>query len=380
MSSYFLLLGNTPKLSLAEVKALVSDKEPSSISKHLAEIELKDDQQAQQLQEVLGGTFKIIKPAAVLSNEYEAALNEIAAYLTNKDGKVEFGLSALEQDELVIEAKEVKKKLKKEGVKSRFRRGSTWGLSAAILQHETETIDLFIIKKRDKFLLTETVASQDVDGWITRDRNKPYTAGRKGMLPPKLARILVNLGIGSLQDQPSNLTLYDPFCGTGTVLIEALLRGCQVVGSDIDEDAVAGTLQNLYWLEKEYQQQFSYQVFRADTAHVDKRNWQTQPDIIVTEPFLGKPNPKKHQLKNIFTGLESLYLGAFKTWTKIIKDQAVVSIVFPKVETSSKTYSLMHLIDKLQDYGYTLCVEPIEYGYEKAVVQRQILVFKYQKI
>lgn len=380
MSSYFLLLGNTPQLSLAELKALAPDKEPSLISKHLAKIDLEDDQQAQQLQEILGGTFKIIKPVLSLSYQYQAALDEITAYLKNKDEKVEFGLTALEQTELEIEAKEVKKQLKKDGVKSRFRRGSTWGLSAAILQHETKTIDLFIIKKQDKFLLTETTAFQDLDGWIARDRNKPYTAARKGMLPPKLARIMVNLGLGSLENQTETVTLYDPFCGTGTVLIEALLRGCQVVGSDIDEDAAAGTLQNLYWLEKQYPQQFSYQVFQVDTAHADKRDWQTRPDLIVTEPFLGKPNPKEKELKNIFTGLESLYLGAFKTWTKIIKDQAAVCIVLPKVETSGKTYDLLDLIDKLQDYGYTLCVEPIDYGYEKAIVQRQILVFKYQKI
>ncbi len=380
MPSYFLLLGNTPELSLAEVQAVVDDIKPVLISKHLAEVELEDDKQARQLQEILGGVFKILKPIQELSSEYDEAVSQIVSYLETQPDKVEFGLGSMAQEELDIQPKEIKKELKKKQKRSRFREGSQWGLSAAILQHETDTLDLFIIKKEDQVYLMQTAAFQDLDAWIARDRKKPFIAARKGMLPPKLARIMVNLGIGNLENQPDNPVLYDPFCGTGTVLIEALLRGCQVVGSDIDEDAVAGTLQNLYWLEDHYQQSFEYQVFQADTAHADKRDWQTEPDLIVTEPFLGKPSPKEHELKNIFTGLESLYLGAFKTWTDILQDQAAVCIVFPKVELENKTYDLMHLIDKLQDYGYTLCVEPIRYGYEKALIKRQILVFKYQKI
>jgi tRNA (guanine10-N2)-dimethyltransferase len=59
-------------------------------------------------------------------------------------------------------------------------------------------------------------------------------------LTPKLARCMVNLSrvsIGKL--------LYDPFCGTGTILIEAGLMGFKAVGSDIQRKMVVGARVNL---------------------------------------------------------------------------------------------------------------------------------------
>jgi tRNA G10 N-methylase Trm11 len=40
------------------------------------------------------------------------------------------------------------------------------------------------------------------------------------MLPPKLAQTIVNLGTGPLTPAQSHKVL-DPFCGTGTTLVEA---------------------------------------------------------------------------------------------------------------------------------------------------------------
>ncbi len=173
--------------------------------------------------------------------------------------------------------------------------------------------------------------------------------------------------------------LYDPFCGTGTVLIEGLLRGCEVIGSDLDKDAVAGSLENLYWLEDYFQQQFKYQVFQSDVASAAQQDWKTKVDLIVTEPFLGKPRSDPNELDNIFKGLTSMYLGAFKEWSKILNNGATVTIVFPTTVTSKKSYNLMSLIDKLASYGYTLQVNPINYARKKAVIVRQILVFKYKQ-
>jgi tRNA G10 N-methylase Trm11 len=380
MPIYLLLLGNTPDLSLAEIKAVASDLKLKRWSQHLAQVDLENDKKAQQLQQVLGGVFKIIKTVQTLDKKPEQAKQQIADFLLEqKLDKIEFGLNSVGQTQLEIDPSQIKQILKKQKQKTRFRRGSQWGLSAAILTHEPQTFDLLIVENEEKLYLTQTVAFQDLEEWIARDRRKPFASPHKGMLPPKLARILVNLALGHLPQKPASPILYDPFCGTGTVLIEALLRGCQVIGSDIDQKSVAGTLENLYWAEDHYQQQFQYQVFQAEVAHADQFDWQASPELIATEPFLGKPNPQIHELDNIFTGLESLYLGAFKTWTNILKQDAVVSIVFPQAKTKHKIYDLLHLIDKLDKYGYTLSVKPIDYGYEKAVISRQILVFKYHK-
>jgi len=59
-------------------------------------------------------------------------------------------------------------------------------------------------------------------------------------LLPKLARCMINLA----RAKPG-VTLLDPFCGTGSILIEAGLIGCRVLGSDVKQKMVRGSLRNL---------------------------------------------------------------------------------------------------------------------------------------
>ncbi len=379
MSRYLFLLGHTPELSLAEIKALLSDVEVKQVNRHLAEVSLESDEQAEQLQTILGGVFKILKVIKPLADDAEKAKSQIVDFLKSKDQKILFGITSLAQARLKINATDLKNKLKKHNKQVRYRRTEKWGLSTAILSHEPDYFDLLIFQQDDQLFLAQTIAFQPLEQWVNRDRNMPYTAGKKGMLPPKLARTMVNLGLGRLNllgKEPP--VLYDPFCGTGTVLIEGLLRGCRAIGSDLNQEAVAGTERNLAWFEQQADSKFDYELFQADAAHVDKLDWEVKVDLIVTEPFLGKPNPKKNELPNIFQGLTSLYLGAFKTWAKILAKQALVVIVFPQVTGDNKEYNLLALVDKLTQYGYTLEADPIDYGYEKATVKRQIMVFSYQ--
>jgi len=59
-------------------------------------------------------------------------------------------------------------------------------------------------------------------------------------MPPNLARCMVNLA------QPrSGDVVVDPFCGTGSYLIEASLIGCKVLGFDVLRSMVRGSLRNL---------------------------------------------------------------------------------------------------------------------------------------
>ncbi|MCK4718111.1 MAG: N-6 DNA methylase [Thermoplasmata archaeon] len=57
---------------------------------------------------------------------------------------------------------------------------------------------------------------------------------------PKMARAMINLA--RLEDGEA---LYDPFCGTGGILIEAGMMGMKAMGSDVREDMVQGTKENL---------------------------------------------------------------------------------------------------------------------------------------
>lgn len=382
MQNYVALLGNTPLLSLAELDSVLS-VEVTRIADHAALFPLENDEIALELQNKLGGIFKIFRMVQPLA-EGEAQ-NQIASYLSelasHQSGKIEFALGFFEQESLEIESKEIKKILSEMGYASRYLESDVWGLSSAILKHQKNVHDLMINKYQDQHWLLETVAIQDADEWSLRDRKKPYASGKKGMLPPKVARIMVNLAVGYFDKRSTSDVsplLYDPFCGTGTILIEAVTRNCRIVGSDIDGKSIDGTADNLLWFEKQINQAIDFQLFQSDVTHAKDHLKSEKVDLIVTEPFLGKPNPQLSELENIFDGLQALYLGAFKAWIQILKKGSMIVIVFPYVETANKRFDLSGLIDKLERFGYTLQVKPIDYHREKAEVKRQILVFKYQ--
>ncbi len=59
-------------------------------------------------------------------------------------------------------------------------------------------------------------------------------------LHPRRAAMLVHLA-----QVPPGSRIYDPFCGTGAILLEAAAEGHQAIGSDIDAWMVQGTYQTL---------------------------------------------------------------------------------------------------------------------------------------
>lgn len=385
MPTYYCLLGNTPSLSLAELQVLVPQGQVRSVATQVASVELPHDEAAKELMNKVGGTVKILKHMAELENtQPEIVQMAVAdAFIALKLPKVTFGIAELGRDHLPpLNLFKIKTLLEKAGSKVRFVEGSRNGLSAAVLLHQEKVIEMNVLQLDQELVIGQTVAIQDIDAWSIRDREKPYADRRKGMLPPKVARMMLNLAISQSNiDQP---LVYDPFCGTGTVLIEALTQGCHVVGSDLDGESVEGTKKNLDWFATLPEAaQFHHEtakVFQSDATHVELAQLPAQIDCLVTEPFLGKPQPKPEQLSNMYKGLEKLYLGAFKQWARIMKDGGVVVIVFPRVVSGKHIYGLEGLIDKLASLGYTIASEPLLYHRPLAIVQRQVHIFKYSKI
>ncbi len=94
-------------------------------------------------------------------------------------------------------------------------------------------------------------------------------------MPAKLARCMVNLSRpveGSL--------VMDPFCGTGSFLIEAGLIGCRILGFDADRRMIRGSFKNLryYGLDVEG-------LAVADARHLPISN--STVDSVVTDPPYG---------------------------------------------------------------------------------------------
>ncbi len=105
-----------------------------------------------------------------------------------------------------------------------------------------------------------------------RPRKKPFF--HPSAMPSKLARCMVNLA----RAKTGELVL-DPFCGTGSVMIEAAFVGCRVLGFDVQRRMAEGTRRNLkhFGIEPEG-------LVIADSRKLPL----TQIDHVVTDPPYGK--------------------------------------------------------------------------------------------
>jgi tRNA G10 N-methylase Trm11 len=381
MPTYLFHLGQTPRLSSAELHAVYPNCTWEPVILNILSCELEDDAAAAAILNRTGGVVKVSKIEQYLDQNEESVIQEALVGIlaaASHETQLNFSIYAADQRLEVPSLTTVKKVLRAAGHKSRYIEAADHGLSAAVLLHQTVLeLNLFLIN--DKVLITRTVAIQNIDDWTQRDRSKPYFDRKKGMLPPKVARIMTNL---ALRDSSlSSARVYDPFCGTGTVLLEAAHMGVtQLYGSDNDPDAVGGSRLNLNWLNEYYQLQppVDAKLWVSDVAAVRADQTGKPITAIVTEPYLGKPKPMPGFIPNMFKGLEKLYLGAFKAWQKILAPGGRVVIVLPAVQLGTRLYDCSDLIDKLTKLGYTTSSEPIVYARPQAIVQRQIYQFVYQ--
>jgi tRNA (guanine10-N2)-dimethyltransferase len=94
---------------------------------------------------------------------------------------------------------------------------------------------------------------------------------------------MVNLA-GVLKDE----RVLDPFCGTGTILIEVDLVGARALGIDFSGDIVAGAARNLRALG------CTADLVRAD-ALLAPRFLRERFDHIVTDPPYGRASPSSRE-------------------------------------------------------------------------------------
>jgi tRNA (guanine10-N2)-dimethyltransferase len=71
-----------------------------------------------------------------------------------------------------------------------------------------------------------------------RPRKKPFF--HPSAMNAKLARCMVNLAHAK-----TGKTVLDPFCGTGTTILEATIIGCRAIGTDVQTRMIKGTKRNL---------------------------------------------------------------------------------------------------------------------------------------
>jgi tRNA G10 N-methylase Trm11 len=262
-------------------------------------------------------------------------------------GKVVFGVSAYGSPALIRAAKSLSQSIKtflaENNRPGRFLVGERGALSSVVVEKEklgTRGIELLCAAEKDRVVVARTIAVQPFEDFSHRDYGRPRRDARSGILPPKVARILVNLS-----GADTSSVLCDPFCGSGTILQEAALLGCtRVIGADISTKAVMETKENLAWLAAQHTQPMpAVAVFQSDIRELGARIPPESVDVIVTEPLLGPPLRGGEDISAIRRDLEELYERSFRVLFRILRSGSRVVFIFPVFFENEKPRFMMNL-------------------------------------
>ena len=373
MTKYAFLFGNHPTLSLAELLSFLENHKITYGKYQLLHDILiidvqRSPQSIAQLQNQLGGVIKIF----IIKGEFRGKMFELDKILTpeklikeffaQKDRKINFGISVYsEPDPTYAElnwlnnfAYNIKRKLK-DTYSIRYVEDKSMRLSSVQVERN-QLIDtgaeIALIRDRDNYYLGKTLSVQDYQAYSERDWDKPSPDAKSGMLPPKLAQMLLNLARGNRTH-----VIYDPFCGSGIVLQEATLLDLDIYGSDISDDAIKNTINNLDWffkLKKLPKINLQTHIKEADATHIKWDRLNSPEVTIVTEPYLGPP------LKRILFGrdaekigqeLSQLYYQFFQNLKKNFSSVKRIGMVFPIFKTRDGL-RYVEILEEIKQLGY----------------------------
>ncbi|HUW24654.1 MAG TPA: DNA methyltransferase [Patescibacteria group bacterium] len=252
--------------------------------------------------------------------------------------------------------REIKGRLGEIGVETNYLSVKEKELSTVIVDQRgllDKGFELVLGVGEEEVFVGKTLAVQDYEGYSARDYGRPARDPRSGMIPPKLAKMMVNL---ALKDKDK--LLLDPFCGSGTLLQEMALLGYRnLIGSDSSEKSIRDTETNLDWLFGKFglkKEDYKLRLFKEDVQKIaSKINFKTV-DAIVTEPYLGSPGAKAFhlgQIENEISKLGKLYLAAFEEFRKVLRDDGVVVMIFPVFRFKGQFFPL-NILDKISSLGF----------------------------
>ena len=208
------VLGRQPEIGIAELESLYGSESVRPAGQTCALVDADIDFAR------LGGSVKTATLLASISDNSRKAIFKTIAKLVPKiiasmpsEGKIKLGLSVYGFDispyELGGEALRLKKIVRASGRSIRVVPNETPALSSAQTYHNKLAdelgVEIVIVSAGNQVHIGRVTAVQDIDAYRIRDRERPKRDAFIGMLPPKLAQIIVNLAIGqwNIEDSKS---------------------------------------------------------------------------------------------------------------------------------------------------------------------------------
>lgn len=407
-------MGRQPALGIAELESLYGSENTKPFGDQACLISISpEDIDFNRL----GGSIRIAKILAELPStnwkEIERYListtPEHASYI---NGKLSFGISVfglrIAGRQLAQTALSVKKAIKASGASVRMVPQKDTELGSATVLYNKLTAkngwELLIVSDGQTAYLAQTVRIQDIDAYAARDQARPHRDAKVGMLPPKLAQIIINLAVGKIgswglvngklggsePQLPATSTqplILDPFCGTGVVLQEATLMNFDVYGTDLEPRMIQYTIDNLSWLDTKHPDKGDYRRIEVGDAmshkwDLSKVKGRKSKVVVAGETYLGQPLsalPSNEHLSKIIYEVNLTHHKFLQNIGKQIVSGTRLCLAVP---TWRGKHEFLHLpmLDHLTDMGYTRIKfdnasnANLIYHREGQVVGRELLV------
>ena len=327
MQQSLVILGRQPALGIAELESLygADNVKPFGDKFALLDVDAKNVDFNR-----LGGVIKLTSVLQEIDSTDWVAIEkyilrmipEHMSYIP-EEGKFNLGLSnyglRANTQAITRTALTAKKIIKSHGRSVRIVPNKSQTMSTPQVLHNhllgERGWEIVAVKNGNKTLVCLTLGEQDIDAYTARDQARPMRDAFVGMLPPKLAQIIINLAIGPIAanpqlpiTQPPTPTVLDPFCGTGVLLQEALLMGYDVQGTDIEARMVNYTAENLQWLRDRWREAEGY--VRLELGDAQTHQWQQPILTVAAETYLGHPMstiPGPAKLQDVLNPINALH-------------------------------------------------------------------------
>lgn len=384
------ILGRQPAISIAELEQVYGDVSWFSDISALVNTDAIDIQR-------LGGSQKTgVVVLQVPGQDWRAASLKIVQHYAKAwakaEGKITLGISAygfkegprdIQKTGLVL-----KSKLKPTGTSLRLVPNQESILSTATSHHNklglsANKVELIVVKGQSGIVIAESTGAQNITALAARDQGRPRRDAFVGMLPPKLAQIMINLAGPLVADSDSALTqprVLDPFCGTGVILQEAGLMRYAVYGTDLSEKMIRFSRDNLDWIQEKDKLTINSLLQEGDAMTT---TWEMPVDAVVAEGYLGQPfsaPPSNSKLVEVRGNCNHIMSEFLKNLAGQIKPGTPVVIGVPAWKDIDGHFTHLPLISKVEELGYnyvqmrTVRPDQLLYFRPDQIVAREILV------
>lgn len=341
---YFFILGKNKNLCLTEAISIINNRlGKTNISVYGSFLIFETDKEINFWNE-LGGSIKFGQIIGEVKNITDLSAGVFIPHL-DKEKKNFFGISFYrtisKRPDIFKLGMALKRQFEEKNIKIRLVTSKEETLSSVVVKTNkllTRGLEAVILDAGNTTFIGKTLAVQEFSDYEFRDYGRPGRDTLSGMIPPKLAKMMLNLS-GAKKDA----IILDPFCGSGTIITEAAILGYKnLTGTDISEKAVEDTNKNIDWVKNEYHRpETIYKINHSDVRELSKIITPNSVDAIITEPYLGPPlhgNEREDTIQKNIIELSGLYSAAFSELYKVAKKSAIMVIIIPFINIRENKY------------------------------------------